>query len=63
MRQSGYYWVKYDGKWIVAEFEYFLYKNGDEYKIWQVAGLELSFYDNEFDEIDETRIERKTTEQ
>jgi hypothetical protein len=52
MRQSGYYWVKHNGKWIIAE--YAATWNG-----WWMPG-EPNIYENgEFNEIDETQITRK----
>lgn len=50
-REAGNYWVKYKGKWKVAQWS----PNN-----WYLAGNGLSFSDSEFDEIDETIIERTT---
>jgi len=50
-REAGNYWVKYKGKWKVAQWS----PNN-----WYLAGHGLSFSDSEFDEIDETIIERTT---
>lgn len=44
MRASGYYWVKYVGKWIVAEWD-----QGDA--SWFICGAEEWGDDNRFDEI------------
>lgn len=51
MRQSGFYWVKYDGKWTIAE--YTSYSGQSE---WYVTGNDCYFISEEFDEIDENRI-------
>lgn len=52
-RESGYYWVKdRDGDWIIAYF----YGSTKE---WQIIGIDSEFKDSEFDEINETKIERK----
>ena len=46
-RESGYYWVKWKGKWYVAYYS-------------DVRGsfdiFSITFYDNEFDEINETKL-------
>lgn len=49
-RKSGYYWVKYCGEFVVAEYL------NDSDKSWYMAGVSLSFYDSDFDQINETRI-------
>ena len=49
MREEGYYWVKDDGKWVVAQwtgFSWYLFTSDDCYK------------DIAFEETDERRIER-----
>lgn len=48
-RQSGYYWVKEDGLWVVAWYSSTL-------QAWQVAGSRSYWEDTAFDEINETRI-------
>lgn len=58
LRESGFYWVKMDDKWRVAEFisdedSSFSYGN-----VWGVVGRTQFYCDNNFDEINETRIER-----
>ena len=49
MRESGFYWVKYGGDWIVAEW----YVN-----YWLITGEEHPIYVSEMGETGE-RIERK----
>jgi len=51
-RQPGYYWVKYKGNWIVAEWLL---------NSWwpSCAESDQSWSDDYFDEIDERRIERE----
>lgn len=51
MRQSGYYWVKYNGEWEVAE--YF-----ESWNNWNQCGVLQDYEDSDFEEIDERRIER-----
>lgn len=48
MREEGYYWVKYQGHWIVANFTFARY--------WCIAGDESQFYDSDFESIDEKRL-------
>lgn len=50
MREQGYYWVKYKGKWIIAEW----WPNMG----WSIAGFIHSREDYDFEEIDEKRITR-----
>lgn len=49
MRKNGYYWVKYHGEWIIGEFFGFA---------WKHHGITRHYYDEDFDEIDETPITR-----
>lgn len=51
-RESGYYWVKIKGEWIVAQWD----KSMDW---WVITGNEHLFYDSDFEEIDERRIVRE----
>ena len=53
-RKSGYYWVKYNSKWIIAE-----YKDDGFYSRWMECGTDYTFDDSEIEEIDESQIERK----
>lgn len=50
-RKSGFYWVllNEDKGWEVAE--YF-----EELEQWQLIGTNISYYDNEFDTIDERHV-------
>jgi hypothetical protein len=54
-RQPGYYWVKYEGEWVIAQWWYdkFFKKHS-----WQLGDIEMDHSD--FEEIDEKRIERHT---
>lgn len=47
-RKPGFYWVFYNGEWVVARFW------DDE--IWTLSGAEVPFYDAEFDTIDEEQL-------
>lgn len=51
-RESGYYWVKYDGYWMVMRW------NGRIEK-WFEAGYKQGMDDDRMSEIDETIITRK----
>ena len=46
-RESGYYWVKLRGKWVVGEFKQIS---------WLIHGREYRYSDTQFDEIYENRI-------
>jgi hypothetical protein len=48
-RQNGFYWVRLDDGWTVA--------NWDGARWWMI-GSEMSCKSTDFDEIDERRIER-----
>jgi len=47
MKKEGYYFVKYQGEWIIAELS--IITITDTY--WNVIGNEDEYYDNDFDEI------------
>jgi len=47
-RESGFYWVKYQGELEVAEFT-----SGS---MWYLAGNEIAYTSNEMDEINETKL-------
>jgi hypothetical protein len=51
MREPGYYWVKNDGKWIIA-----LWVNDGHYTEWEIG--DRIEQDSDFEEIDERRITR-----
>ena len=57
MREEGYYWVKDDSKWEVAEWKTDWVDIG-----WYLTTLIDCFVDEDFEEIDERRIERHTKE-
>lgn len=54
-REAGYFWVKYDNVWTVAE--YCLMRSGKG--IWFIPGLELDLRDKAFSDIDERPILRE----
>ncbi len=45
-RQSGYYWVKHNGKWVIATY------HGTH---WAISGF-IYYADSSFDQIHEKRI-------
>lgn len=48
-RHPGYYWVKYEGKYIAALY----FQDGD---YWEFPGMDNTFFSRQFSEISETRI-------
>lgn len=48
MREQGYYWVKINNDWEIAEWSIY----------WERIGYETVLDDSAFEEIDERRIER-----
>ena len=48
-RKSGFYWVKLDGEWIVAEWD-------SKFNWWDITGWDDSLRDSDFDKINENRI-------
>ena len=42
MRDSGFYWVLYFGRWIPAEWI-----NVEVYQWWKIPGLSKKFYDKD----------------
>lgn len=58
-RKSGFYWVKYDGEWRVAEYISEKDASMKSYGgVWGLVGKQQFFCDHNFDEIDETPILR-----
>ena len=51
-RESGYYWVKNENIWYVAKYN-------KDYFAWSISGVEATFTDVDFEEIDERRIARQ----
>lgn len=53
-RESGYYWVKYDyfssTKWEIAFYD-------SMFNEWHLCGLNMDYSDNDFTEINETKIQ------
>jgi hypothetical protein len=53
MRETGYYWVKRKGQWVIAQWSVgYLH-------VWNLFNSSRDFSDRDFDEIDEHRIERQ----
>lgn len=50
-RESGFYWVKCDKEWIIAEY-------WQPTNIWFVCGEVTKWSTSDLDEIDERKIER-----
>jgi hypothetical protein len=57
MREPGYYWVKYKGKWMIANWDD-QYPEPGESGYWNLVQTITDVNDNSFDEIDERRIVR-----
>ena len=54
-REPGFYWVRDDNEWIVARWVV-----EENWSGWQCTGSDEDlYYDDEFNEIDETKLERK----
>lgn len=49
-RENGFYWVKRWGVWIVAAYQ----KDLDK---WEMPGVESFYFDCDFQEIDERRLQ------
>ena len=56
MRTEGYYWVKFNNEWIIAQWIIAIPDNGSQHKEWFVDGVFHT--DSDLDEIDENRIVR-----
>jgi hypothetical protein len=54
-REYGFYWVKIENDWIVAEWDN-VYAGLEGAESWYMTGSEIERDDNHFDEIDEGRI-------
>lgn len=52
MREEGYYWVRTDNIWIVAQW--FKYSSG--FSCWLIPGNDRELLDDFFEEIDEKRL-------
>lgn len=50
VRENGFYWVCFNGKWEISEYIY--------NKYWMATGSSLIFTDEDFNEIDENQLER-----
>ncbi len=60
-RESGFYFVKYDGEWIVVEWFQKDNKKLSGYACWFMPGDHKEYYDSDLDEIDERPIVREET--
>jgi len=59
-RKSGFYWVKYDGEWRVAEYISEKDSTMKSYGgVWGLVGKQDFFYDRHFEEINEIRIKNE----
>lgn len=54
-RLAGYYWVKYGGEWVIAEWT----GNGEHYGVWMLCGDECVKITEEFEEVDEAKVDRQ----
>lgn len=52
MREEGYYWVKYNGNWIIME----LSKHPIGGLRWHKIGYHWTIKESDFEEIDEKRL-------
>lgn len=60
MRIPGFYWIKHEDSWLVAEWDVPSHNGVPLYEgagTWWLAGSESSYGDDSFVEIDERRIE------
>ena len=64
-RKEGYYWVKYEGQWHVAQYRHtkvelpFGDKDSGAWTLAAYVDDSWWFYDSDFEEINEKRIERE----
>ena len=49
-RESGFYWVKYKGKWIIANWR-------EGCNRWFVTGNDMSFITSEFEKLYNVKLE------
>ena len=59
-RELGFYWVKFNGEWVVAEW--FRLEQQPSRAVWIVTGDEIDYSDTCFEIIDERRIVRTEPE-
>lgn len=59
-RELGFYWVKFNGEWVVAEW--FCLEHQPSRPVWIVTGDEIDYSDTCFEIIDERRIVRHEPE-
>jgi hypothetical protein len=57
-RKSGFYWIKYNGSWLVGEWNSFDEDLGFGWGDWYIASYDRSLDDSRFEEIDERQIIR-----
>lgn len=60
-REPGFYWVKFEGRWQVAEYtEYRSFFNPLNFSYgWDIVSSDREFKDDDFEEIDERKINRE----
>jgi len=54
-RESGDYWVQFEGEWYVAE-----YISSPKESIWYLTSSDIALCEDEFSEIDERQIIRQS---
>jgi hypothetical protein len=57
MREPGFYWVKYKGEWVVAQW----FEHTEKVQSWYIINNDYELGDQHFEEIDERRITREET--
>lgn len=50
LRNPGYYWVRFQGGWIIAEWV------NQPAQYWQITGSDRMLYDDDFSDISEKTI-------
>lgn len=55
LRNPGYYWVRFQGQWVIAEYGKFN-DNGSLYLGWNLIGRDRLYKDDDFSDISEKTI-------
>lgn len=58
-RKEGHYWCKFDGEWNPCRWTIWNRGDGTSESWWDLCGSDHSFYDKDFEEIDETILTYK----